>query len=48
MTTHPLGYVILYVNDAVISVAFYEKALGLIRRFIIGPMTQRLCMTLKA
>ena len=31
---HPaLGYVILYVNDVTASLAFYEKAFGLVRRF---------------
>ena len=28
-----LGYVILYVNDVAASLAFYEKAFGLTRRF---------------
>lgn len=28
-----LGYVILYVNDVAASLAFYEKAFGLARRF---------------
>lgn len=28
-----LGYVILYVNDVAASLAFYEKAFGLVRRF---------------
>jgi lactoylglutathione lyase len=29
-----LGYIILYVPDVAQSVAFYEKAFGLVRRFI--------------
>lgn len=29
-----LGYVILYVNDVASSVAFYERAFGLTRRFV--------------
>jgi predicted enzyme related to lactoylglutathione lyase len=29
-----LGYIIVYVPDVVQSVAFYEKAFGLVRRFI--------------
>lgn len=33
MTTPSLGYVILYVNDVAASLAFYEKAFGLARRF---------------
>jgi lactoylglutathione lyase len=35
MTTTPpsLGYVILYVNDVAVSLAFYEQAFGLTRRF---------------
>jgi lactoylglutathione lyase len=31
--TPSLGYVILYVNDVVASLGFYEKAFGLARRF---------------
>ena len=33
MTVPSLGYVILYVNDVAASLAFYEKAFGLTRRF---------------
>ena len=33
MNTPSLGYVILYVNDVAASLAFYEKAFGLGRRF---------------
>lgn len=33
MNTSALGYVILYVNDVAASLAFYEKAFGLARRF---------------
>jgi lactoylglutathione lyase len=33
MSTPSLGYVILYVNDVAASLAFYEKAFGLARRF---------------
>ena len=33
MNTPTLGYVILYVNDVAASLAFYEKAFGLTRRF---------------
>jgi len=33
MDTPSLGYVILYVNDVAASLAFYEKAFGLPRRF---------------
>jgi uncharacterized glyoxalase superfamily protein PhnB len=33
MNPPSLGYVILYVNDVVASLAFYEKAFGLARRF---------------
>ena len=33
MNTPSLGYVILYVNDVTSSLAFYEKAFGLARRF---------------
>src|SRR6266446_7740638 len=33
MNTPSLGYVILYVNDVAASLAFYEKAFGLARRF---------------
>jgi lactoylglutathione lyase len=33
MTTPSLGYVILYVNDVATSLAFYEQAFGLARRF---------------
>ena len=32
-TPPSLGYVILYVNDVAASLAFYEKAFGLARRF---------------
>ena len=33
MNSPSLSYVILYVNDVVASLAFYEKAFGLARRF---------------
>ena len=33
MNLPSLGYVILYVNDVAASLAFYEKAFGLARRF---------------
>ena len=33
MNPPALGYVILYVNDVAASLAFYEKAFGLARRF---------------
>ena len=33
MNPPSLGYVILYVNDVAASLAFYEKAFGLARRF---------------
>jgi lactoylglutathione lyase len=33
MNAPALGYVILYVNDVAASLAFYEKAFGLARRF---------------
>jgi uncharacterized glyoxalase superfamily protein PhnB len=33
MNPPSLGYVILYVNDVATSLAFYEKAFGLARRF---------------
>jgi len=33
MNPPSLGYVILYVNDVAASLAFYEKAFGLTRRF---------------
>lgn len=33
MNPPSLGYVILYVNDVAASLAFYEKAFGLSRRF---------------
>jgi lactoylglutathione lyase len=33
MNPPSLGYVILYVNDVATSLAFYEKAFGLTRRF---------------
>ncbi len=33
MNPPSLGYVILYVNDVAASLAFYEKAFGLVRRF---------------
>jgi len=33
MNSPALGYVILYVNDVAASLAFYEKAFGLARRF---------------
>ncbi len=33
MNAPTLGYVILYVNDVAASLAFYEKAFGLARRF---------------
>ena len=33
MNAPALGYVILYVNDVAASLAFYEKAFGLTRRF---------------
>jgi lactoylglutathione lyase len=33
MNAPSLGYVILYVNDVAASLAFYEKAFGLARRF---------------
>jgi lactoylglutathione lyase len=33
MNSPSLGYVILYVNDVAASLAFYEKAFGLARRF---------------
>lgn len=33
MTPPTLGYVLLYVNDVAASLAFYEKAFGLTRRF---------------
>ena len=33
MTPPALGYVILYVKDVAASLAFYEKAFGLTRRF---------------
>jgi catechol 2,3-dioxygenase-like lactoylglutathione lyase family enzyme len=33
MNPPSLGYVIFYVNDVAASLAFYEKALGLARRF---------------
>jgi len=33
MTPPALGYVILYVSDVAASLAFYEKAFGLARRF---------------
>jgi len=33
MNSPSLGYVILYVNDVAASLAFYEKAFGLDRRF---------------
>lgn len=33
MNTPSFGYVILYVNDVAASLAFYEKAFGLARRF---------------
>ncbi len=33
MNTPSLGYVILYVTDVAASLAFYEKAFGLTRRF---------------
>lgn len=33
MNAPSLGYVILYVNDVAASLAFYEKAFGLPRRF---------------
>lgn len=29
-----LGYIILYVQDVTATVAFYEKAFGLVRRFV--------------
>jgi len=33
MNSPSLGYVILYVNDVAASLAFYEKAFGLAKRF---------------
>ena len=33
MNSPSLGYVLLYVNDVAASLAFYEKAFGLARRF---------------
>lgn len=33
MNPPALGYVILYVNDIAASLAFYEKAFGLAKRF---------------
>lgn len=33
MNTPSLGYLILYVNDVAASLAFYDKAFGLARRF---------------